>query len=58
MLEITEDVRKLVISPDFSLDNLQKLARDEGMVTMLEDGLHKVELGMTTVEELFRVIKE
>ncbi|MCL4499795.1 MAG: GspE/PulE family protein, partial [Chloroflexi bacterium] len=58
VLEITENVRKLVISPDFSLDNLQKLARDEGMATMLEDGLHKVELGMTTVEELFRVIKE
>jgi type II secretory ATPase GspE/PulE/Tfp pilus assembly ATPase PilB-like protein len=58
VLEITEDIRKLIISPDFSLDNLNKLARNEGMTTMLEDGLQKVELGLTTIEELFRVIKE
>ncbi len=58
VLNITEGVRKLIISPDFSLDNLNKLARNEGMVTMLEDGLHKVELGLTTIEEIFRVIKE
>ncbi len=58
VLDITEAVRKLIISPDFNLDNLQKLAQDQGMVTMLEDGLRKVELGLTTIEELFRVIKE
>lgn len=58
VLDITEEVRKLIISPDFSLDNLNKLARNEGMVTMLQDGLRKVELGLTTIEELFRVIKE
>jgi type IV pilus assembly protein PilB len=58
VLGITDDVRKLIISPDFSLDNLKKLARNEGMTTMLEDGLRKVELGLTTIEELFRVIKE
>jgi type II secretory ATPase GspE/PulE/Tfp pilus assembly ATPase PilB-like protein len=28
------------------------------MRTMLEDGLRKVELGMTTIEEIFRVIGE
>jgi type IV pilus assembly protein PilB len=58
ILSVTESVRKLIISPQFSLDNLRALARAEGMVSMLEDGLRKVELGMTTMEEIFRVIRE
>jgi type IV pilus assembly protein PilB len=58
ILNVTESVRKLIISPQFSLDNLRNLARSEGMVTMLEDGLKKVELGMTTIEEILRVIRE
>lgn len=58
ILNVTENVRKLIISPQLSLDNLRNLARSEGMVTMLEDGLKKVELGMTTIEEIFRVIRE
>jgi type IV pilus assembly protein PilB len=58
ILNVTEGIRKLIISPDFSLDNLRSAAKNEGMVTMLEDGLKKVELGMTTIEEIFRVIRE
>jgi type IV pilus assembly protein PilB len=57
-LEVTEAVRKLIISPDFNLDNLRALARREGMVSMFEDGLRKVERGITTIEEVFRVIRE
>lgn len=58
VLNVTENIRKLIISPEFSLDNLRKASRKEGMTTMLEDGLKKVELGMTTIEEIFRVIRE
>lgn len=58
VLNVTEDVRKLIISPTFSLDNLKSLAKKEGMVGMFEDGLRKVERGMTTMEELLRVIRE
>ena len=58
ILNVTENIRKLIISPEFSLDNLRSVAKTEGMVTMLEDGLKKVELGMTTIEEIFRVIRE
>ena len=57
-MNITEEVRKLIISPEFNLDNLRKLAKKEGMTTMFEDGMRKVELGMTTVEEVLRVIRE
>ena len=58
VLNITEDVRKLIISPDFSLDNLRALAKTQGMLTMFEDGLRKVERGITTIDELLRVIRE
>jgi type II secretory ATPase GspE/PulE/Tfp pilus assembly ATPase PilB-like protein len=58
ILNITEDIRKIIISPDFSLDNLRKAARAQGMISMFEDGLKKVERGMTTIEEVLRVIRE
>ncbi|MDO8557466.1 MAG: GspE/PulE family protein [Candidatus Jorgensenbacteria bacterium] len=58
IMNISEAVRKLIISSEFNLDNLRKLARAEGMTTMFEDGLKKVERGLTTIEEIFRVIRE
>ncbi|MFA6365395.1 MAG: ATPase, T2SS/T4P/T4SS family [Candidatus Paceibacterota bacterium] len=57
-LNVTEEVRKLMVSPNFTLDNLRVLARKEGMHSMFEDGLRKVERGMTTIEEVLRVIRE
>jgi len=41
-----------------SLDDLKHTAREEGMITMFEDGLRKVERGMTTIDEVMRVIRE
>ncbi len=58
ILNIDEDIRKEIINPNFSLDNLIKLAKDRGMITMFQDGLRKSELGMTTIEEVLRVIRE
>lgn len=58
ILNVTEEVRKLIISSSFSLDNLKSIAKKEGMVSMFEDGLRKVERGATTIEELLRVIRE
>lgn len=58
VLNVTEEIRKLIISPDFSLDKLKQLAKEQGMVTLFEDGLRKIEVGVTTVNELLRVIRE
>lgn len=58
VINITERIRKLIISSEFNLDTLKKMARVEGMITMFEDGLRKVERGVTTIEEVFRVIRE
>lgn len=58
VLEIDNDVRTLIGSHDFSLDALMALAKKKGMITMLQDGVRKAELGMTTMEEVLRVIRE
>ena len=40
------------------MDNLKDLAKKQGMISMFEDGLRKVERGITTIDELLRVIRE
>lgn len=57
-LNFTDEIRKLIIAPSFSLDELKSLAHQQGMVSMFEDGLRKIELGMTTIEEVLRAIRE
>lgn len=58
ILSVSEEVRKEMVNPEFSLDKMKKVAREQGMISMFEDGLRKVEKGITTVEELLRVIRE
>ncbi len=58
MLSVSEDVRRIIATEGFTLDSLHEQARVEGMVTMFQDGLRKVERGMTTIEEILRVIRE
>ncbi len=58
MLDVSEEIRRYIVVPDFSLDGLRKIAKKEGYISMLEDGLRKVEKGMTTLEEVLRVIRE
>ena len=39
-------------------DELQDQARKEGMLTMQEDGIFKAAKGVTTIEEVLRVVNE
>lgn len=57
VLPITDAIRTL-ITKRVSSDEIQKVAVTEGMVTMLQDGLDKVASGLTTIEEVMRVIRE
>src|SRR3989338_626249 len=41
-----------------SVDEIKKIAIGNGMTTMMEDGLGKVRDGVTTIEEVLRVIHE
>ena len=58
VLETTEPIKQIIGDSSFNLDKLKEEARKEGMDTMFEDGLKKVELGMTSIEEILRVMKE
>lgn len=57
VLEVTEKIRDLIVKKS-SNDEIHRAAREEGMVTMLEDGFIKAALGYTTLEEILRVTKE
>jgi len=56
VLEVTKNIRKL-LSEKVDSDIIAQAAIQEGMKTMLEDGLEKVASGMTTIEEIIRVTK-
>jgi type II secretory ATPase GspE/PulE/Tfp pilus assembly ATPase PilB-like protein len=56
VLEVSKEIRKL-ISEKADADEINKKAQDEGMNTMLDDGLDKVLKGLTTIEEVLRVTK-
>jgi type IV pilus assembly protein PilB len=57
-LELNDKIKALIAAPNFSLDLLKAEARKSGMKSMFEDGLEKVALALTTVEEVLRVIRE
>jgi type IV pilus assembly protein PilB len=56
VLEVTPKVRKLILEKEES-DIIAKAAIEDGMTTMLDDGLTKVSQGVTTIEEVLRVTK-
>ncbi|OGY62394.1 MAG: hypothetical protein A3G58_01075 [Candidatus Colwellbacteria bacterium RIFCSPLOWO2_12_FULL_46_17] len=58
VLDVTDETREFIASPNFSLSGLSNVAREQGMLTMFEDGLRKVERGITTIDEVLRVVQE
>ena len=57
VMPVTEKIAQLVTERASSAD-IEKVAREEGMVTMKQDGYLKVLEGITTVEEILRVAQE
>ena len=57
VLGLTESVKALIMASATS-DDLEKRAKEEGMRTMLEDGIIKSAQGITTIEEVLRVTRE
>lgn len=56
VLEVDKNIRKLITQKCDS-DVISQAAIDSGMTTMLDDGLQKVDHGITTIEEVLRVTK-
>ncbi|MBU1046030.1 GspE/PulE family protein [Patescibacteria group bacterium] len=57
VLPVTESIKKLIDEGVFS-EKIKNQAVKEGMRTMVEDGLVKAAQGITTAEEVLRVIME
>lgn len=57
VLEISPSIKEMVIAHK-TADELEAQARKEGMLTMLEDGIYKAAKGLTSLEEVMRVINE
>jgi type IV pilus assembly protein PilB len=55
---MNDELRYLVASKEFSLENIKEIARKYGYRTMFEDALDKISVGITTIEEALRVIRE
>lgn len=56
VMPMTNAIRE-AITTKMDAEKIKQVAISEGMRTMVEDGLEKVRLGITTIEELVRVIK-
>ena len=57
ILPVNETIKDLILS-GASTDKIADQARKDGMLTMLEDGVFKVVQGVTSIDEVLRVVSE
>lgn len=57
VLEMSPTIKEMVLMGK-TADDIEKQARKEGMLTMMEDGIYKAARGLTSIEEVLRVINE
>lgn len=55
VMTVTEEIERLAVARTSSAE-IGRLAREQGMITLREDGWAKVKLGLTSVEEILRVV--
>ncbi len=57
VLEMSEEIKDAIIE-EADADEIAELAEKQGMKTMLDDGIEKIKLGITTLEEVLRVTED
>ncbi|MBU6426703.1 GspE/PulE family protein [Patescibacteria group bacterium] len=57
VMEVTQSIKDLIMK-NATAGEIEEQAKKEGMLTMLEDGIFKCAAGMTTIEEVLRVVTE
>jgi len=57
ILKMTPSIKEMVMKNETSAA-IEIQAKKEGMLTMLEDGIYKCVTGLTTIEEVLRVVSE
>jgi type II secretory ATPase GspE/PulE/Tfp pilus assembly ATPase PilB-like protein len=54
MMMVTESIRNLIVDRA-SASVVKRAAMEEGLITLRADGLRKVRMGQTTIQEVLRV---
>jgi type II secretory ATPase GspE/PulE/Tfp pilus assembly ATPase PilB-like protein len=54
---MTETIKEMIVKKATS-NQIREQAQKEGMITMVEDGFIKAAQGITSIEEVLRVITE
>ncbi len=57
VLRVSDTVRNMIIERK-TTEDIYKQAKSEGMLSMIEDGIYKAVMGITTIEEVLRVVSE
>ncbi|OGI73462.1 hypothetical protein A2W56_02135 [Candidatus Nomurabacteria bacterium RIFCSPHIGHO2_02_41_18] len=57
VLYVNSAIKEMILAGK-SQDDIEIQAKKDGMMTMLEDGVYQAVLGVTTLEEVFRVVSE
>jgi type IV pilus assembly protein PilB len=57
VMKVTQPIKDLIMKNATSVD-IENQAKKEGMLTMIEDGVFKCVQGLTTIEEVLRVVSE
>jgi type IV pilus assembly protein PilB len=55
VMAVSEDIERLAVEHASAL-TIGKVAREQGMITLRDDGLTKVKAGHTSIEEILRVV--
>lgn len=57
VLKVTDTIRNMIIERK-TTEDIYSQAKSEGMLSMIEDGIYKAVTGITTIEEVLRVVSE
>jgi type IV pilus assembly protein PilB len=55
VMTVSEEIERLTVAHASSAD-IAQAAREQGMTTLREDGWAKVRMGLTSIEEILRVV--
>ncbi|WP_287152688.1 ATPase, T2SS/T4P/T4SS family [Candidatus Solincola tengchongensis] len=55
VMPMSEEIKKLTVK-EASATTIMKQAKEEGLITMRDDGFIKVKMGITSIEEVMRVV--
>jgi type IV pilus assembly protein PilB len=56
VMPMTEEIERLTVERA-SAESIKTVAIQQGMITLRDDGLEKVRMGITSIEEVARVVK-